>query len=46
MVKVHSIRESRRPGPTVTWVPVTDTDGRVRLEMRWSVGTGRRSQAA
>lgn len=46
MVKVHSIRESRQPGPMVTWVSVTDADGRVRLEMRWSVRNEHRSAVA
>lgn len=37
MLTAHSIRPSRQPAPLVTWVSVTDADGRVHLEMRWHV---------
>ena len=25
--------------PTLSWVPVTGPDGRIRMEMRWHVGS-------
>lgn len=37
MVKVHSIRTTEQ-APLVSWVPVTDPDGRTHMEMRWHVG--------
>lgn len=37
MVKVHSLREARQPAPMVTWVSVTDAEGRTQLEMRWNL---------
>ncbi|WP_154402188.1 hypothetical protein [Ornithinimicrobium cavernae] len=43
MVKVHSIRESTKKSPMVTWVPVSDAGGRTRMEMRWHVGEERRA---
>ncbi len=34
---IREIRSTtRRPG-VLTWVPVTGTDGRVRMEMRWQL---------
>ena len=37
MSEVRRIRSAGRR-PVTTWVPVTGTDGRVRMEMRWHVG--------
>lgn len=37
MVKVHRIRDTSKQTPNLTWVPVADADGRIRMEMRWSV---------
>lgn len=50
MMKVRSIRRPATEAPTLTWVPVTDSDGHVRMEMRWQVsrtrGDRRPSRAA
>ena len=35
---IREIRSTRRPS-VLTWVPVTGDDGRVRMEMRWQLGT-------
>lgn len=39
------VRELRRtPGTAMmSWIPVTDTHGRTRMEMRWRVGEEARS---
>ena len=37
MTPVREIRTNTRPA-VLTWVPVTGTDGVVRMEMRWHVG--------
>lgn len=37
MVKVHSLPESRQQAPMVTWVQVTDAEGRIHMEMRWNL---------
>lgn len=39
MVKVQSINEKSRRGPILSWVPVTGSDGRIHMEMRWHVGS-------
>jgi hypothetical protein len=33
---------ARRQTPVVNWVCVTDSDGHVRMEMRWRVGRSAR----
>jgi hypothetical protein len=43
------MRDAERPthGLTLTWVPVTGADGRVRMEARWLVeGSADRPMAA
>jgi hypothetical protein len=35
---IREIRSTRRPS-VLAWVPVTGADGRVRMEMRWQLGT-------
>ncbi|MFK5633082.1 MULTISPECIES: hypothetical protein [unclassified Ornithinimicrobium] len=37
MTTVREIRTNTRPA-VMTWVPVTDPHGAVRMEMRWHVG--------
>ena len=37
MTTVREIRRNTRPA-VVTWVPVTDAHGVVRMQMRWHVG--------
>lgn len=37
MVKVHRIRDASKQTPSLTWVPVADADGRIRMEMRWNL---------
>ncbi|TQM96186.1 hypothetical protein FB476_1050 [Ornithinimicrobium humiphilum] len=39
---IREIRSTRRPAP-LTWVPVQGADGRVRMEMRWQVGSPART---
>jgi hypothetical protein len=35
---VHDVKEAKT-GLTLTWVPVRDANGRVRMEARWAVAT-------
>lgn len=42
MIKVRSLRRPATKAPALTWVPVTDADGRVRMEMRWHVDAATR----
>lgn len=37
MDHVRAMPPSRRPA-VMSWVPVTDSRGRIRMEMRWHVG--------
>lgn len=37
MSQPRSMSQLRKPA-LMSWVPVTGTDGRVRMEMRWHVG--------
>lgn len=39
MIKVRSLRRQNTTSPALTWVPVTDANGRVRMEMRWHIDT-------
>lgn len=40
---IREIRSTRRPA-VLAWVPVTGADGRVRMEMRWQLGTPAEAQ--
>lgn len=37
MDRVRAMPQSRRPA-VMSWVPVTDSRGHIRMEMRWHVG--------
>ena len=39
MTTVRQLPKTRRTA-VLTWVPVTDADGRTRMEMRWHVPGG------
>ncbi|MGB7425052.1 MAG: hypothetical protein WA903_09135 [Ornithinimicrobium sp.] len=43
MDRVRAMPQSKRPA-VMTWVPVMDGRGRVRMEMRWHVGDVQTSQ--
>jgi hypothetical protein len=38
MAQIRAVR-TREQAPPLAWVPVTGPDGRVRMEMRWHVGS-------
>ena len=42
----NMVRRPTRTGLAMRWVPVTTTDGHVRMEMRWSAPPAVRRQSA